>query len=205
MNRIDFITSLLKGYDTVLDIGADHGLVIKKAIDLGYIKNGIAADINKGPLNHAKKNLTGYPVRFYLSDGFKKIDADYDLAVITGMGSRLIIDILKHAKLDRTYILGANEKVEILRSWLVSNNYEIIDEYIIYDGFYYVFLKVKKGQMNLSDSDLYVGPILKNKVEATQYFKHKKDHFLSLLNKVHGKKYDEFHTIYTYFNEVLKK
>ena len=73
MNRIDLIVSLTKGYDTVLDIGTDHGLVLKKALDLGYIKKGIASDINKEPLNQAKENLSSYPVSFYLSDGFKNI------------------------------------------------------------------------------------------------------------------------------------
>lgn len=30
MKRIPFIASLTKGYNTVLDIGTDHGLVLKK-------------------------------------------------------------------------------------------------------------------------------------------------------------------------------
>ncbi|MDV3184920.1 MAG: SAM-dependent methyltransferase, partial [Candidatus Phytoplasma australasiaticum] len=39
MKRILFIASLIKNYNTVADIGTDHGLVLKKALDLGYICN----------------------------------------------------------------------------------------------------------------------------------------------------------------------
>lgn len=55
MNRIAFIGELTKGYETVIDIGSDHGLVLKYALDHKYIKHAVASDINKGPLNHAKK------------------------------------------------------------------------------------------------------------------------------------------------------
>ncbi|WBL31401.1 SAM-dependent methyltransferase [Candidatus Phytoplasma sacchari] len=44
MKRIYFIATLLKGYNVVLDIGTDHGLVLKKAFDLKYIKKAIATD-----------------------------------------------------------------------------------------------------------------------------------------------------------------
>src|SRR5690554_4367944 len=145
MKRIDFIVELIKGYDTVADIGSDHGLVLKKALDLGYIKKGIASDIKQGPLDEAKHNLKGYPVAFYLKDGFKDFKASFDIAVITGMGGYLICEILKTVKRDATYLIGPHDNLDVVRKFLVENNFEIIDEYLIFDKFYYVFLKVKKG------------------------------------------------------------
>ena len=50
------------------------------------------------------------------------------------MGPHLIIDILKevmHLE-DKTYILGANEKIEVLRNWLSHNGFNIVDEYVIF-------------------------------------------------------------------------
>ena len=55
MSRISFIAKLTKGYDTVIDIGSDHGLVLKYALDNNFIKHAIASDINEGPLNRARK------------------------------------------------------------------------------------------------------------------------------------------------------
>lgn len=206
MNRIAFIGELTKGYETVIDIGSDHGLVLKYALDHKYIKHAVASDINKGPLNHAKKNLAGYPVRFYLSDGFKSVDKDYNLAVITGMGPHLIIDILKevmHLE-DKTYILGANEKIEVLRTWLSNNGFNIVDEYVIFDGFYYVFLKVIKGSMTLTEEDIYLGPKLKTKKEAQAYFKHKYNHYLDLSKKAKGEKLVEIEKTLQLFSNVIK-
>lgn len=206
MNRIAFIASLTKGYDTAVDIGVDHGLVLKHALDNNYIKHAIASDVNQGPLDHARKNLAGYPVRFYLSDGFKSVDVDFDVAIITGMGPHLIIDILKDTikHLNKTYILGANEKIEVLRKWLCDNDFRIIEEYVIYDGFYYVFLKVEKGQMKLDAKDLYLGPVLKTKREAMPYYKHKLMHYTNLSKKAKGKKLVEIQDILQHFKDFFK-
>ncbi len=201
MNRIQFIASLLQGYDIAIDIGSDHGLVLKYALDNNYIKHAVASDLNEGPLNHAKQNLTGYSVRFYLSDGFKNVPLDYDIAVITGMGPHLILDILKNVlHLEgKTYILGANDKVEVLREGLMQLGFKIIDEYVIHDGFYYVFLKVVIGKMTLTQQDIYVGPILKNKPEAKSFFEHKYNYYLDLSKKVIGHKLKEIKTILKFF------
>ncbi|MDV3182595.1 MAG: SAM-dependent methyltransferase, partial [Candidatus Phytoplasma australasiaticum] len=57
MKRILFIASLIKNYNTVADIGTYHGLVLKKALDLCYICNGLAADISPTSLSSDRKNL----------------------------------------------------------------------------------------------------------------------------------------------------
>ena len=133
-NRISAIVSLTKGINTLLDIGCDHGLVIKEALDNNYIKQGIASDINVGPLNSAKTNLKGYPVKFVLSDGFLNINDNYDGVVIAGMGAHLICNILKNAPKDEniTYILQPNGRYEILRKYLSENNFKIINEILVY-------------------------------------------------------------------------
>lgn len=170
MKRIDFLASLTKGYQKIIDIGTDHGLVLKKAFDQGYIKSAIATDINPLPLNSARINLSGYPVHFVVTDGFKNLNDDFELAIIAGMGSYTIIDILEDAPTNKTYILQSNDKVEILRSYLTKHNFKISDEWIIFDKFYYVIIKAESGNEILTEEDIFLGPILKTKPERINYY-----------------------------------
>jgi len=182
--RIQLIAELTRGYDTVIDIGSDHGFVLQIAFEKGYIKRGIATDLREKPLASAMKNLKNYPTTFVLSDGFLNVKESFDLAIIAGMGANLICDILEHAPYgEQTYLLQANEKIEILRAFLVNNDFEIIDEYIVHDHFYYLILKVKRGEMILSQEDLYLGPHLKKKSEALPYYAKK----AAQIEKIMGK------------------
>ncbi|KXT29325.1 hypothetical protein AXA84_0139 [Candidatus Phytoplasma oryzae] len=144
MKRINFIVSFLKGYDIVLDIGSDHGLILKKAFDLRYIKKAIATDIRIKPLEQAKKTLIKYPVVFYLSDGFENIkDVYFDLVLICGMGPHTIINILKKSSFfQKHFLLGCQGKINYLVDWLLKNNFYIWKSYEIFDKFPYLFLKV---------------------------------------------------------------
>lgn len=181
--RIKFLSELTKGYDRVLDIGTDHGLVLLDAFKKGYIKSAIASDLREEPLKSAKSNLDSYPVEFVISDGFKKIKSDFDLGIIAGMGAYLIKDILKDAPMDKTYILQANDNHDVLREYLAKQGFEIIDEYIIFDKFYYVMMMVKKGHMKLTESDLYLGPKLKYKIEAKPFYDQKVKQFKKIYPK----------------------
>ncbi|CCV64168.1 conserved hypothetical protein [Alteracholeplasma palmae J233] len=185
MKRIDFISKQTNGYKTVLDIGCDHGLVLKKAFQKGYIEKGIASDLREKPLLSAKNNLKQYPVTFYQSNGFEGIKEDFDLAVICGMGAILITEILSKAPTKKKdFLLGANDRLEELRVWLESNHFKIIDESVIYDKFYYVFIKVTEGTMKLSKEDILVGPVLKKKPESKDYYRHLVKYYEDLLNKI---------------------
>lgn len=141
MKRIDFIVSLIKGYDIVLDIGTDHGLILKKAFDLKYIKKGIATDIRIEPLNNAKKKLKNYPVEFYLCDGLENINIiSFDLVLICGMGPHTIIKILKkNPCYEKHFLLGCQGKVNYLIDWLNQNGFLILKSYEIVDKFSYLF------------------------------------------------------------------
>jgi len=182
--RIQFISELTKGFNKVVDIGSDHGLVLLEAFKNGYIKEAIATDVREKPLKQAMKNLENYPVKFILSDGFLNIKEHFDLAIISGMGSYLISDILIHApKNNEVYILQANEKTEVLRKFLLENQFKIIDEYIVFDKFYYVILVVTSGLMTLDENDIYLGPILKNKPESKNYYQQK----IKQIDKIYSK------------------
>lgn len=181
--RIKFLSELTQGYHRVLDIGTDHGLVLLDAFKKGYIKSAIASDLREEPLNSAKKSLSHYPVEFVISDGFQNIKSDFDLGIIAGMGAYLIKDILKYAPMDKTYILQANDNHDILREFLVKHGFEIIDEHIIFDKFFYVIIIIKKGHMKLSETDIYLGPKLKYKPEAKAFYDQKIKQFQKIYPK----------------------
>lgn len=183
--RIEFLAECTKGYDTVLDIGTDHGFVLEQAFKKGYIKKGIASDLRPMPLNAARENLKDFPVDYVISDGFQSINEPFDLAIIAGMGAYLICEIMEHApKGNQTYLLQANDKIEVLRTYLMEHEFKIIDEYIIHDRFYYVILKVIRGHMDLSEEDLLLGHILRTKKEALSYYKKKASQIEKIITNV---------------------
>lgn len=190
--RITFLAKLLMGYNTVLDIGTDHGYVLLEALQKGYIKHGIASDLRNEPLLQAQKNLIGYDAKTIQSDGFLNINETFDCVMIAGMGAYLITEILDHAPQNSiTYFLQANDKPELLRSYLINHGFMIEDEYVINDRFDYVILKVKRGYMNLSQEDLILGPKLKYKPESKAYYEKKVEILSKLLDQVDEKRYKE--------------
>ncbi|MFA6800677.1 MAG: class I SAM-dependent methyltransferase [Acholeplasmataceae bacterium] len=202
--RISFLSKLLDGYDTVLDIGTDHGLVLKEALDLGYIKKGIACDINQEPLNQAKRNLNGYPIDFIQSDGFEYIHSSYDAVVIAGMGVHTMMHILDQKHESKIYFLQPNDKYDILRKYLSDFGFKITDEFVIQDKFYYVILKVEKGTMKLAEEDFYLGPVLKKKDESIAYYKHQIkniDKIIHAADEETSKKYKKILSYYKLYSD----
>lgn len=194
MNRLDLIVSFLKdGYNTLLDIGTDHGYTILKAFQKGYIKDAIASDLRLNPLLEAKKNLKNFPVEYVQSDGFLNIlDKDFDVVVISGMGSYLISEIMnKRPNKDITYILQSNDKIDILRKFISNHNLFIINEDVVFDKFYYVVLKVVEGFSFLTDEDIFLGPILKNNKKAYNYYVHQ----LKVIKDIYHKSQDDNYLI----------
>jgi tRNA (adenine22-N1)-methyltransferase len=201
--RIRFIASLLKGYPTVLDIGSDHGYVLKEALDQGYIQRGIASEIAPKPLERAKKTLQNYPVRFVLSDGFLHISDTYDAVVIAGMGAYVIQNILKHSpKIAKRYILLPHDHVEDLRLYLASHQFHIIEEYVLYEKHYYNVLVVEHGTMELSLKETYVGKNVKPSSDVIAYYDHMTKKYDALITKVNDDKQTIFMKIKALFKEA---
>ncbi len=202
--RIKLLASLTKGYHTVVDIGTDHGLVLKQAFDLGYIKHAIAVDIKAMPLEQAKDNLKGYDAQFIISDGFKQIDQPFDMAIIAGMGAYTICEIMAETKNPHArYVLQANDKHEILRKYLAQHQYRIVDEHIIFDGFYYIVMVVEQGCMTLSPKDCYLGPILQHKQEAKPYYRHKLITLKKIIPSVDDHKKKVLEALIAYLESIL--
>lgn len=144
--RIKTIALMLKGANTLLDIGTDHGEVIIEAFKLGYIKKAIASDINAGPLKRAFNNINNAglsdKVTFIQTDGFKDINIEYDAVAITGLGYNTIKDILTmpHQK-PKFYVFGVQSELEEFRSFLSVSGYKIVEEEIVKEKGFMSLLK----------------------------------------------------------------
>ncbi|SEG25550.1 tRNA (adenine22-N1)-methyltransferase [Eubacterium ruminantium] len=134
---------------TVADIGCDHAFISIYLIESGIAGHVIAMDINEGPLKAAEENVKEYgledSIELRLSNGFEKLSADEtDAAIIAGMGGYLVIDILKAAQFKKGYqlILSPQSDLYQVRSYLLSEGFDILDENMIKDaGKYYNIIR----------------------------------------------------------------
>ena len=101
--RLQAVADLVTEGDRIADIGTDHGYVPIFLLERARIPSAIAMDINRGPLERAKKHIREHSledrVKLRLSDGVKALKEDEaDAVVIAGMGGGLIVKILREGK-----------------------------------------------------------------------------------------------------------
>lgn len=149
------------------DIGADHGYLVSYLLEHKIVDRCFASDNKKGPFLRLNDNLKKYielgQVKTSLSDGLDDLTSEYKTIIIAGMGGELIEKILNDnfKKLDQIeYILLAPHGRESqLRKFLTQNNFQIIDENVVFDGHFYELILFKKGRSKYTDFELEYGPI----------------------------------------------
>ena len=165
--RLMEIINIIDKDKKVIDIGTDHGLVplylAKNSISTNILATDISAPSLK-KLEDALDDNLSKTIKTMVTDGFKGIKKeDNQVAIIAGMGGNTIIDIidasLDFAKNLDYMILESNIASERLRDYLISQNFEILRDFLTYEnGKYYDILKVKYGKANkLLLSDIYYG------------------------------------------------
>ncbi len=158
--RLNWILDKVDKCETIIDVGTDHGYIPIKLIKDNMASKVIASDINKDPLEKARINasLDGVieKVDLRLGGGLKPLKSkEVQGIIIAGMGGNLIRDILE-ADLDKVkdvdyLILQPAQNPEVLREYLYTHEYEIIDEDICFDeGKYYELFKVKYEKNNIT-------------------------------------------------------
>lgn len=171
--RLLDIASLVDRVETLADIGTDHGYLPIYLIKNNIASFALACDVAIMPLESAKQNIKKYgledKIKLILCDGLSNVNK-VDCVIISGMGGHLIIDILKNRNIDyNTYILQANNNVDILRRYLSENGFKIIDEKISYDHKkFYEIIKVTHGQQALNEQEITYGPI--NLINKSTFF-----------------------------------
>lgn len=173
-NRLKKIGDLVDTNSSFLDLGCDHAfldiyLARKKGVSFPKI---VASDNKEGPLEQAKKNMKAYQlqekIETRLGEGLDVYTPDLDTVIISGMGGRNIIGIIKShlesLKTIETFILSPNNYQKELKKYLVSIGYQITDEFLIKEGkIIYQILKFQKGKIKYTKKEYFFGPILLTK------------------------------------------
>ncbi|GAB6109522.1 tRNA (adenine(22)-N(1))-methyltransferase [Fusibacter bizertensis] len=192
-------------YTSMADIGTDHGYLPYLMHADGMINSSILCDINKGPLENAKKTFEKnlkYSVDFRLGSGIEPLSPhETELVVIAGMGGGLIQEILLK-DLDKSksfpyYLIQPMTEQQQLRQFLLNHNFNILwDSYFTDSNKHYELLIVSTHEENplipkddfisIPCSDLEFGfKIRKSQIEAYYNFlENKKNKYLHILNQI---------------------
>ncbi len=180
--RLKKICNLVDINSIVADIGTDHGIIPIELSKSCISKKIIATDISKNSLEKLEhkliynSNIVNIETR--VSDGLYCFDEfEVDTIIISGMGGILIKEILEKnlsvAKTANSLILSPNNSLDILRKFLLQNNFVIEKEDdVIENKKYYQILKVKSGKDFYRNGYefLYGKLLIKNKSENLRIF-----------------------------------
>lgn len=183
-NRLLKIASLVSENKRLADIGTDHGYIPVYLLNEGRIDFAILADINKGPLENArrevKRNKLEDKVDLRLGSGIEVLKkGEVDEVIIAGMGGILIGELLEANKevahsVDKL-ILQPMQAQEELRQYLLNNGYEILDECLEKEDFrlYEIIVAKYTGKNTHIEDNIYyeVGKkLIENKDELLAAF-----------------------------------
>lgn len=138
--RLKIIADSIQGFDTVADIGSDHAYLPIYLVKNGMVKRAVATDINRGPVDIARKRLKSHnadrAVSVRQGNGLEPIlPGEAEVIVIAGMGGILISEILdkgqKAVESARLLILQPMRDSDRVRRWLLEHGCRIIDEELV--------------------------------------------------------------------------
>lgn len=188
--RLDCVASYIVPGMTIADIGSDHAYLPCYAIKQGLAHHAIAGEVVQGPYEAAQQQVLASEltdsIEVRKGNGLEVIKAgEVDCIIIAGMGGALISDILEKGKEKlegvKRLILQPNLAAINIRSWMLDNNWQLIDEEILMeDGKIYEILVAERGNpqkpyQNIK-SELLLGPFLLKKKNET--FRSKWNHEL---------------------------
>lgn len=142
--RLKTICSLITRTASFIDVGCDHGYVVKYVADNGLAESIAACDISEPSLDKARALLgKDCGVRFYCGDG-ADCARGYDTVLISGMGGLETVHIIRGCT-PNVFILSPQSHVYEVRKTLLIRDYKIVEDKVIYDGKYYDVIKAKLG------------------------------------------------------------
>lgn len=178
--RLKTIASLVDKGASVVDIGTDHAYIPIYLVQNNITDKVLASDVSEKVINYSKRNIieNGLEKKIptIVSDGFKNIDRCFDIAIIAGMGTHAIMDILTNGKnVSDTLIIQSNNDLDKLRYFMNELGYRIDIEKVIYEEKYYTIIKYRKGQEVLSEEEILFG-----KSGNVSYYKYLLEKYINL-------------------------
>lgn len=200
--RLKTIASLVTSQKKVIDIGTDHAYLPIYLYLNNITKNITASDISPQVLEISLNNLQKYnlekKINLIKSDGFKNVDEIFDIAVITGMGTYTIINILNTKNIPDTLIIQSNNDYYLLRKHLNYLGYKIEKEIALYENkHYYIIIKFIKEKEFLTDEELLFG-----KSNNLQYYDYLKNKYIKLYEKSRDEKFLKYIDM---LNSIIEK
>lgn len=167
-NRLEKIAALIPDGLGVADVGTDHGYIPIMLCRRGYPGAIVAADINEEPLKKAVAAAGEADfsdrIKFLQCDGLSGVaPMSVDTIVIAGMGGDTITGILDRdywcADGRHTLILQPMSHQNVLRYWLVHNEFRITLETLVRDSgtIYQLFTAEAGTAPEYSDAELFTG------------------------------------------------
>lgn len=154
--RLGSIASLVPEGARLVDVGTDHGYIPIYLTLNKKVSYAIASDINKGPLESAKRNMDKYgltTIETRQGSGLQtiKIEDGMDTVVIAGMGGYLVHDILQLdlelVKTMKTLILQPQNNIPEIRRYLHRIGFRIKQEkFLEEEGKYYNIIVAVPGR-----------------------------------------------------------
>lgn len=196
--RLKTIASMVDKCECVADIGTDHGYIPMYLIKNNVCNRAIASDINKGPVEKAKFNVRieglENKIDCRLGGGLSTVKkGEAQGIVIAGMGGNLIRDIIEEKlsifKEAQFAILQPVQNPEVLREYIYTKGYKIIDEELcIDDNKFYEIIKIKyDNNVQVVDSIFYeVGEKLLDKKHhlVKEFIEYKLERYTKILNNI---------------------
>ena len=170
--RLKKIGDLVEANSFCLDVGCDHALLDIYLIKQRKIKRAVASDIAPGPLEQAKKNIQREgledQIETRLGPGLEPYTKDINTIIISGMGGRNIIGILKAKpkvlKQIDTLILSPNNYQEDVKKYICKNGFYIANEEFVRDNrFIYQIIVLKRGDRKYTKKEYFFGPVFLEK------------------------------------------
>jgi len=169
--RLETIIQMAPKSNCIADIGTDHGFVPIRFVQDGICKRAVASDVGKGPIERAKAHIEEAKltdiIDVRLGDGLSTLqENECDTIVIAGMGGPLMETILSERPeilhTTKYFLLSPHTEPERIRFFMAENNFEIVQESMVFeDGKYYVMMLFKNGTNHkLSKEEILFGPIL---------------------------------------------
>ena len=157
--RLEQVATMIPPCQTVADVGTDHGFLAVALIEKEIAGQVIAIDVNRGPLESAKRFVKERRLENHiecrLGDGLAVTTAgEIDCAVICGMGGELMQHIISVGpELLQTYVVQPQSHREELKKFLVAQGYGITDEQCLQEGKqYYDIWVVERGVTSVYNS-----------------------------------------------------
>lgn len=220
--RLQIIADSINHCDTLADIGTDHAYLPIYLVKKGKIKQAIAGDINKGPIDIARgriqANRLEEKIQARQGNGLTVLEPqEADTIVIAGMGGMLIAEIIEQsrpvAEAAKQLILQPMLDSGKLRSYLLEQGFEIFDEELAKeDRKLYEILWVRyTGQPEKAEGSLTIGPkIIEKRHPLALELIAKKEHELQvILEKLKNtetehsqERIQECKSLLEYYNEV---